>query len=162
MCGEICAWSKLWMFWNGWLWAKLDTKLTPVSILPATISRTGTLMPHMKTKVSCLRPMWQLINYDIGAWFLLFEKMVKSKSRQQLADNRSRRQSLYTVFCLPLLQCFFYLPTPEIYSLFVCNQHSNQWLLPEMIILFGFGFRLYQEQTSSTAHESSLLELSSG
>lgn len=97
------------------------------------------------------------------------EKLPENQSRQQYACNNFSFV-FYRVFCLLLLICLTCLPSPEIYSLsflpsaFQQNSlNGNQALLPGVILLFGSGFRSYQEQmTSSTAHENSLLELSSG
>lgn len=86
------------------------TKLTIVSVLPATISRTGTLMPHVKAKVSHLRSIWKLIKDDVANLCLL---LAENGSKQ--SDGNNFFFVLYRVFWLPLLLCLIYLP--EIHSL---------------------------------------------
>lgn len=49
------------MFSPSGLQSKVQSQLI-VSVLPATVSRTGTLMPHVKAKVLHFRSMSQLIN----------------------------------------------------------------------------------------------------
>lgn len=129
------------------------TKLTIVFVLPATISRTGTLMPHVKAKVLHFRSTWQLINDGIVTLYLLLEKLAENESRQELVENKSRQQSACNnfffafcqVFCLFLLICLTCLPSPKIHSLSFLpsafqpsSLDGNRALLPGVIFHLCF------------------------